>query len=299
MGHGVRTFQTGFCALALAFATLPAAAQSVTIGSPIVVEDLRPAIDPAAEPELSAEDSALIERAIADTASFSTTPVKALRLPPSTASKALDLSRTDRPDGSGVVTFKKPLLAEWDANIGADLGLAANTPGIYSRDNPLGVIRNDRSTGAAFASVGLSKFTSVDARVDPNSDQGRVATTFKHSLALGDAFSVSLQSRASLTESLGTPQPGASDIPLRVAIGESTAPPARVWGNENVAKLDILSTGTTLGAGLSATSTDPLTHNTLSAEQKIYGPLGLATTVTDVGRASESKSLSARLKLTW
>ena len=55
----------------------------------------------------------------------------------------------------------------------------------------------------------------------------------------------------------------------------------------------------TLGAGLNSTSTDPITHNSLSAEQKIYGPLDVKTAVTDIGRAGESRSVSARLKLTW
>jgi hypothetical protein len=99
---------------------------------------------------------------------------------------------------------------------------------------------------------------------------------------------------------MGTPQATASDIPLRIApVGEPAQPESRVWGNENIAKLDILSTGTTLGAGLSSTSTDPVTHNRLSAEQKIYGPLGVTTAVTDFGRPGESKSVNARLKLTW
>ena len=73
----------------------------------------------------------------------------------------------------------------------------------------------------------------------------------------------------------------------------------RVFGNENTAKLDILPTGTTLAAALSSSSTDPVTHNTLSAEQKLFGPLNVTTAVTDVGQSSESKSISARVKLTW
>jgi hypothetical protein len=264
--------------------------------------ELRPSIDSAEpEPMLSPEDAAIIDQALAvDAASFASAPAKPLRLPALRANKDLDLSRTDRPDGSGTFTVKKPLAAEWGANIGADLGLAADAPQGYGPDNPLGVTRNDRGSGAAWATLGVTNFATVDARVDPNNEQGRIATTFKHSLPIGDKFSVSMQSRTSVTETFGQPQAATSDIPLRAApVGDPAAPVPRVWGHENVAKLDILQTGTTLGAGLSSNSTDPLTHNTLSAEQKIYGPLGIATTVTDIGRASESKSLSARLKLSW
>lgn len=293
----------GQIAIALLCASaLPAAAQDAPDVSQMI--GLRPSID-GSDATLSADESdidkAIIDKALAlDPNSFINTPVKPLRLPSLATTKGLDLSRKDRADGSGTVIVKKPLSAEWDANVGADLGLAADSAGGYSPDNPLGVTRNDRSSGAAWASVGVSKFASVDARIEPNNDQGRIGTTFKHSLPVGDNFAVSLQSRYSLTETMGTPQASSSEIPLRVApVNDPAAPVPRVWGNENIAKLDILSTGTTLGAGLTSTSTDPVTHNTISAEQKIYGPLGVTTAVTDFGRASASKSVNARFKLTW
>jgi hypothetical protein len=74
---------------------------------------------------------------------------------------------------------------------------------------------------------------------------------------------------------------------------------SRVWGQENTARVNILATGTTFGAGVSASSTDPLTHNTLSAEQKLYGPLSVSTSIYDVGKEGESRSVSARAKFNW
>ena len=284
---GVWTAIVLLCACAV-----PALAQDGTQADVSIADpELRPTLDGqeanGTEPALSAEDAAIIDKALAlDPNSLVNAPVKPLKLPALATVKSLDLARTDRPDGSGTVIVKKPLSSEWDANVGADLGLAADSPGVYSRDNPLGAIRNDRSTGAAWATLGAPNFASVDARIDPNSDQGRVGTTFKHTRPVGDTFAVTLQSRTSLTETLSQPQ-----------AAEAAAP--RVWDNENVAKFSILPTGTTLGAGINTTSTDPVTHNSLSAEQKIYGPLGLTTAVTDIGRASESKSVSARLKLNW
>ncbi len=260
----------------------------------IAAPELRATLDghdtqstPDAEPVLSAEDSAIIDKALAlDPNSLVNAPLKALNLPALATGQTLDLARTDRPDGSGTVIVKKPLLSEWDANVGADLGLAADRPGAYSRDNPLGEMRNDRSSGAAWATLGVPNFASIDARIDPNSDQGRLCTTFKHTRPVGDTFAVTLQSRTSLTETLSQAQ-----------AAEVAAP--RVWGNENVAKFSILPTGTILAAGIHTTSTDPVTHNSLSAEQKIYGPLGVRTAVTDIGRASENRSVGAHLKLNW
>ena len=73
----------------------------------------------------------------------------------------------------------------------------------------------------------------------------------------------------------------------------------QVFGNERAVKFNILPTSTTLGADLACASNDPVTHNTLSAEQKLYGPLQVTTAVTDFGQAASSKSISAGFKLNW
>lgn len=304
IGLKARLIAIGFCAVLPAAAAAQDAPEAVfdspDASSP--APDLQPAIaDDGQAPGPTAEDNAIIDKALAvDPASYLNAPARPLRLPALASAKGIDLSRTDRPDGSGMIVVKKPLASDWDANVGADLGYAADMPYGHDPKNPLGVVRNDRS-GAAWASIALPNFATIEARVDPNNEQGRIGTTFKRSLPVGDKFSVSLQSRYSVTESLGQPQAAPSDIPLRVAPASepTTTTVPRVWGNENLAKVSILPTGTTLGAGLNSTSTDPVTHNTLSAEQKIYGPLGVTTAVTDVGRLNENKSVTARFKLTW
>ena len=73
----------------------------------------------------------------------------------------------------------------------------------------------------------------------------------------------------------------------------------QVFGNEKAVKFNILPTGTTLGAGVTTASNDPVTHNTLSAEQKLYGPLQVTTAVTDFGQTTSSKSITAGFKLHW
>ena len=251
---------------------------------------------------LSPEDSALLETMLADDAfRFDRDgPAAHLRVSSLFAPKALDVARTDRPDGSGTVVIKQPLATEWDAKIGADLGLAANPSNGFTPDNPLHVVRDDAGSGAAWASLNVPRLATIDARLDPTNDQGRLGTTFTRSLPLGREFAVTLQSQASVTETYGQPQAATPDIPLAVAPATTAAEPdPHVWSNVNTAKFDILSTGTTLAANLSSTSNDPVTHNTLSAEQKLYGALRITTAVTDIGQDYESKSISARVKLTW
>jgi hypothetical protein len=238
---------------------------------------------------LSPDDSALIENALtADAFRFGRDrPAARLRSRSLATPKALAVARTDRPDGGSTVVVKQPLATEWDAKVGADLGLAANPSSGFTPDNPLRITHDDAGSGAAWASVAVPRLATIDARVDPTNDRGRLGATFARSVPLGQEFAVTLQSQASVTESFSPAQTAAAD------------PAARVWGNVNTAKVDILPTGTTLAAGLSSTSTDPVTHNKLSAEQKLYGALRVTTAVTDIGQTDESRSIGARIELTW
>ena len=275
----------------------------VSVGEPIVITSAPVAagLDGAMpEQPLSPEDTAIIDKALAlDAAELAANaPAKSLHMPGYANGHAgkLDVSRTDQPDGSGNVTVKKPLAIDWDAdvtaNVGADLGLAPTPKPIYGSADPLGVPNGTAGAGAAWASLNVPRIATVDttvnARVDPTNDQGRVGTTFERAVPVGGKFAVKLRSSYSVTETLLQSQVAPADVPA-----------SRVWGHENVAKLDILPTGTTLGAGVSSTSIDPVTHNTLSAEQKIYGPLNVTTAVTDVGQDTENRSVRAAFKFNW
>jgi hypothetical protein len=209
------------------------------------------------------------------------------------------MSRTDRPDGSSTVMLKQPLPTDWDAKLGADLGLAPNAPVSYLPDKTMPGLRDDRGSGAAWASLGvLPNLATVDARVDPTNDQGKVGTTFMHSVPLGSKFAVTLQNSSSITQTFSASSAAPSDVPLMTA-PVSSLPTPEVWGNEMAAKFDFLATGTAFGARFASNNLDPVTHNTLSADQKIYGALHMTTAVTDLGQTTSSKSITAGFKLNW
>jgi hypothetical protein len=248
--------------------------------------------DAAADQPISPEDRALIDKVLTDKAlsddAFATgkaLPLKQPRRISLVTPKKLDVARAARPDGSSTVTLKQPLPIDWDAKVGADLGVAGNAPDtLQPPPVVLPTTHDNNGVGAAFASVDVASLATVDARVDPNADQSLLATTVTRSVPLGRQFGVTLQSRAQMTESYNQ---------------SSTTDASRVWSNANTAKFNILPTGTTLAAGLSSTSTDPVTHNTLSAEQKLYGALNLTTAISDLGQSGENKSISARFKFDW
>ncbi len=284
-------------AVAFVLALVPGAqAQDVRIAAP------SPAGEQTERP-LTPDESALLGRALLfDPAGVSgNAPAKALRRLSLNKPAALAVNRSDKPDGSATVAVKKPLTADLgstalDGGVGADVNITAPPPSVYEPGRPLpGTASSDTGSGAAWASVGMRNLASVDARVDPASDQGKLAGTLRHSLPVGASLSVTLQDSYSVTQSLS-----ASLMPPTAASPITAAPgPSEVFGNQRSVKLDVKSTGTSFGAGFATASNDPVAHRTLSAEQKIYGPLHVTGTVTDLGQPSENRSISAGLKLDW
>lgn len=263
--------------------------------APALALDLGTAPETAAPP-LTPEENAALENALLFdwTALNAAAPAKPLRLPSLSNDKGLDVSQTAKPDGARAVSVKQPLASKWDAKIGADLGL-----GPTDAERPDRLRANDAGgSGAAWATLGVPNIGSVDARVDPSKDQRKFGTTFKHSIPFGDKFAMTLQNTYSVTETYGAAT-GVADVPMMTLPPAAPAPTPQVWGNEKLAKFDMLPTGTTLAAGLATTSTDPVTHNKFSAEQKLYGPLHVTTAVTDLGQPVSNKSITAGFKLNW
>jgi hypothetical protein len=227
-------------------------------------------------------------------------PAKQLRTPALKQTKKFDMSSTNKADGSSNLTLKQPLPIDWDATVGTDLGLR-NAPSITNSPDPWSSgSRDQRGSGAAWASVGLlPNLATVDARVDPSNDQGRVGTTFKYTKPVGSNFSVTLQNTYSVTETFSASSAAPSDFPMMAVPTPTGLATPQVWGSEKAAKFDYLPTGTSFGAKVATSSTDPVTHNQFVAEQKVYGPLNVTTAVTDVGQTGTSKSISARFKLNW
>jgi hypothetical protein len=301
----------GLITLALAFAPLVALAQDAAAIPDAALEAYasaspaeNPMDEPAAAPDemLSPEDAAALANALAvDSAdTWTAAPARPLRLPSLSSAKGLDVSRADRPDGSATVVLKQPLPTEWDAKVGADLGLAATPSEVYQPGQPMPGLRESGGSGAAWASLGvLPNLATLDARVDPGNDQGRLGTTFRRSMPLGSRFSVTLQNSASITETFSALSASVAGLPTMTTPNLTALPTPEVWDNEMAAKFDIVPTGTAFGAKVASNSTDPATHNTLSAEQRLYGPLHVTTAVTDLGQPTSSKSITAGFKLNW
>ncbi len=251
----------------------------------------------APEAPLTPEESALLSNALVfDPAALATPPKKPLRMP-GVSDKGYDIKRTEKPDGSSTIVVKQPLPTGWDNSVGADIA-RSNTGASAAYDRPLPTTRDGFGAGSAWASAGVANIGSVDARVDPSGEQGKLGGTLKHSIPFGGRFAVTVQDTYSVTETMAQPT-GPTDMPLRTLPANPAPLTPQVFGNEKAVKFNILPTGTTLGAGVTTASNDPVTHNTLSAEQKLYGPLQVTTAVTDFGQTTSNKSITAGFKLHW
>ncbi len=185
----------------------PAAAQDASAPADAAAASADAVANPPADVPLPPEESAALGSALTvDAADLAgSQPVKPLRLPSLNDPNKFDVSHNDKPDGSSTLTVKQPLASEWDAKVGADLSLAAAPPDGATPSKPFPLKPAGRHSGAAWASVGVADLATVDARVDPGSDQGKLGTTFKRSIPVGGKFSVTLQDSYSMTETSALP----------------------------------------------------------------------------------------------
>ena len=208
-------------------------------------------------------------------------------------SRNAEWNRTDKDDGSGSVTVKKALPLSVDTNVGADFGLAASPAKTYQPER-LQQSAKDTGSGAAWANVQVVPgLASLDARVDPTREQGRLGTTIGRSVPFGPNYSITLQSTYALTDAVGAQT---ASVPL----GQNPAlPPTQFWTNDRLVKFNILSTGTSLAAGKTTSSFDNITHNKFSAEQKLFQNFNVTTSLTEASGLPANKSITAGFKLKW
>jgi hypothetical protein len=183
--------------------------------------------------------------------------------------------RTDKLDGSTDVSVKKPLPVTWDSSVGADFALAPASAGVPGKP-PMA----DRDTSAAWAKVQVPGVAAIDARVEPGADANKLGASLSRSLPVGGDVSMTLQNTTTVTQPAG-------------------AAAAPVWSTDRGVKFDFGRTGTSLGVGTVSSSADGVTHNKLSAEQKLTGALSLSTAVTDPGGKAESRSVGLGYKMKW
>jgi hypothetical protein len=203
----------------------------------------------------------------------------------STPGEAATWNRTENRNGSANVALKR----SWAPGIATQVGVdsVASQPGW----SPPGA-QQPPSSGAGWASaaipgIGLIDQATLDARLDPETDQRKFGARVSKSIPLNERLSVTVQNGYGVSQ------------PLVTAPVAGAAPPSQVIDSDQLAKLNFLPLGTSLFAGSKISSIDDRRLNSIGAEQNLLGGISVSGAVSDNAAGGHDHSLTARFKRSW
>ena len=205
-------------------------------------------------------------------------------------------SANEKANGTSAVSVKQSISPFWDTRIGADMTVArqgtATTSELLSEKlaNGGSLPQSSGTAWAAITAPGVASIwdkTSVEARVDPGSEQSRLGTSFSKSLPLGEQYSVTLKNDYNLIQQGIVPVPGI------------VSHPARSHETDQSARLSITDTGTSLIAGQTLSTSDDKWLRKVGAEQKLFDGVTISGSIGETPSGAASKSFSAGFKRSW
>lgn len=194
-------------------------------------------------------------------------------------------NRTENKNGSANVARSRAWASGISTNVGVD-----NAPSQQGWALPGAAPAPANGAGwarAAIPGVGLIDQATIDARVDPDGDQRKLGARFEKAIPLNQNFSVTLQNGYGLSQ------------PLANQTIAGAPPPAQVFDSEQLAKLNLLGSGTSLFAGSKQSSADDRRLNSFGAEQNLLGGLSVSGAVNENTTGGHDRSLTARFRRTW
>lgn len=188
-------------------------------------------------------------------------------------------------DGSSAVYVSNSPMWLEGASFGFDLSMAAATVNTFQPTRTLPWDVADTSNAAAWAKVSLPTDslwmpwhqTTFEMRVDPTQNEGKFGTTLSRDMQINRYMTASVNDTYAVIHTTDT---------------------AGGWEIGKSVSLKLLDTGTTFSIGATNTSADHMWLPTATAEQKLFGPLNVTTTVADTG-TEITKSITAGYKYSW
>ena len=227
-----------------------------------------------------------------DASTLMTANPKPLHAGPRAASSGeMSWSSQDKAYGSAV-SVKQPVSPFLDTRICADMTVVRQ-PQTFAEllaEKAANGGSEPQSSGSAWASVtagGVGSIwdkTSVEARLNPTQDQGKLGTSLSKSLRLGDQYSLTLENGYNMTQGFA-PMPGSAS--------------RTTYGTDQSARLGIAETGTSFSAGQSLSTTDDKWLRKIGAEQKIVGGFNISGSIAETPLGVANKSISAGFKQSW
>jgi hypothetical protein len=207
------------------------------------------------------------------------------------ASGGMSWSSQEKAYGAAV-SVKQPISPFLDTQVGADMTVVRQ-PATLSEllaEKATNGGNEPQSSGTAWASVsagGVASIwdkTTVEARIDPAQDQGKLGTSLSKSLALGEQYSLTLQNGYNMVQGFA---------PLPGSVGRAT------YGTEQSASFGIKDTGTSFSAGQSLSTGDDRWLRRIGAEQRLVGGFNISASIAETPLGIANKSVSAGFKQSW
>ena len=227
-----------------------------------------------------------------DSTSLPTLAPRRSATPSSTASNDPSWSTNRNGNGSSAVSVKQQVSPFLDTRIGADMTVARQGT-MTTQEQISERLANGgslpQSGGSAWATIsapGVASIwdkTSVEARVDPGTDQTKLGTSISKAVPLSEQYSLTLQNGYNVTQQ---------------GVGGIVGHPQRSYDTEQSASLSVNDTGTSITAGQTLTSDDKWLRR-VGAEQKLFDGVTVSGSVGETAQGTTDKSIRAGYKRTW
>jgi hypothetical protein len=213
---------------------------------------------------------------------------------PRRADAGASWSSKDKPNGSAV-SVKQSVSPFWDTRIGADMTVTREptTMSELLAEKTANGGSLPQSSGTAWAAItapgagAIWDKTAVEARLDPAQESSKLGTSLSKSLPLSEQYSLTLQNGYSLIQQGIVPVPGI------------ISRPTRNYETDQIAKLGIADTGTSLIAGQTLSSSDDKWLRKIGAEQKLFDGISVSGSIGETAQGATNKSLTAGFKRSW
>jgi len=211
------------------------------------------------------------------------------------AKDGMDWSTNANANGSSSVAVKQSVSSFWDTRIGADMTVTSEprTMSELLAQKATNGGSLPQSSGSAWATAtapgagAIWDKTSVEARVDPGSEQSKIGASLTKSMPLSGDTSLTLQNGYSVNQQGTTAVPGIG--------GHIT----RNYETDQTAKVTLTDTGTSITAGQSLSTTDDKWLRKVGAEQKLFDNVTVSGSVGETSQGAINKSLTAGFKKSW
>lgn len=199
-------------------------------------------------------------------------------------------------DGSSSMTYGTRLQTDFETKVGVDVGVPSSQ---IAPDPDKLVTRSygNGNSGAAWATLAmptgpLGLDASTNAKLDSAQDRSKLGLGLSRKLPINSDLQMKLKNDYGVTNALPASPPSSGAPSVGSGVGQT-------WETKRAVEFDLLRTDTSITAGQQMSTGEDKWLRSLSAEQKVYGPLSITGGVSETPSGILDKNIKAGFKKTW